>query len=195
MTKQIKTIAKCPSCGGKIECVSPMHHWINHNPNLDSIKNGLVFYDCDLICHHYKVDHNRTVQCLMIIEVKTNGSLPAKSQKDTLNILSQVIRNRRSNRNKRIRYQIENRPSRVYSTLQNKWMPIRLFGAHLLRLEKNSPLDSTWMEWDRRMKISISDLEGLLKFELDPDDPSQEYTLRIHHRKEPDLLDQLEYAS
>lgn len=122
----------------------------------------------------------RDIQMMMFVEVKTWGADLRMAQRDTLHLLNQVLRNRRKNRHKnRDRYNAKNHapPAEVYSPANEKYIKLFLFGGHVLTFEKNGPEDSSWIRWDKT-DISTEQLVDLLKFELDPDDPTKKLDIR-----------------
>jgi len=144
-------------------------------PALDSHAAGIVRFDCDVLLHHYKhtVDKksSRDIQCLMFVEVKTFSANLDLPQRDTLSLMAQVLRNRRRNRHhdKRGRHATDHDPMAVaFSWLLGRAVRIRMFGGHLLQLSHADPVTSTAMLWDHK-SITLDQLLGLLRFDLDPD--------------------------
>lgn len=165
---------------------------MRNNPRMQS-RDGHVRYDLDItprrwVIHLYKVNHSRDMQFLMIVETKSFGADLDIAQQDTLSILSQCLRNRKRTRNKKsIPRQMQPVINSVYSHVLKQRVSIRLFGAHLLQFSGAGPEDSERIYWDRK-PITIDQLEGLLKFEIDPD-TFKDMDLRIHHQVQIPLLD------
>jgi hypothetical protein len=130
--------------------------WVQENPRLDSVRNGLVVTDFDLLFHKYKTHTDkistRSVQHMMVVEYKRHGAKLPPTQRDTLGMFHQIFRARR-----RV----------VKSPLTGCEVTLRFWGVHVLRFEGESPNDSKWMIWDKQ-KINLYDLEQLLRFEINP---------------------------
>jgi hypothetical protein len=166
---------QCPHCGKVHTAETALERWIRNHESLDSIKEGIVRFDCDILLHKYlvKIDKKgtREIQCMMFIEAKTHGADVSVSQQDTLSLFSQVLRNRRTNMHceRRGRHAREHTPlTMAYSFARKRWIRLRLYGGHLLQLSGESPADSTWIKWDRRL-ITEDMLLSLLRFDIDPD--------------------------
>jgi hypothetical protein len=156
---------------------------VRSNPGLDSAK-GFTFMDKDIICHRFKTDHGRSLQYLMMVEVKTRGAQLSDSQRDTIWIIDQLLRNRKDTPTKKTdRRQVEGVVTMVKSFIQRGEVRARVFGYHVLRLSGDSPDDSAEITWDSR-RITLEQLVGLLRFDLDPDNllPMDN---RSHHTKAP----------
>jgi hypothetical protein len=107
----------------------------------------------------------------MFVEVKTHGATLRPDQRDTLGLLSQALRNRRSNRHARRRGRHVRRhtpPAVAWSHLHGRDIALRMLGGHLLELSGGSPADSDIIRWDGHL-ITEADLVQLLRFEVDPD--------------------------
>lgn len=176
MTRSMNSRLDCPSCRCKMTMETHFERWMREEDLLDS-RTGIVRYDLDVLLHKYMdcTDGfgDRTIQCLMFIEVKTFGAQPSDSQKDTLHLLNQVLRNRRPNINgNRNKWNAGDHVplAKCRSLLLGQDISLRLFGGHVLVFERNGPDDSSWIEWDKK-RITKKQLIGLLRFEIDPDDP------------------------
>lgn len=170
MTRPMKEQTFCPQCRRWYPAETAFGQWMRSHPQLES-HQGICRFDCDILLHRYSFkDSGKRVQCLMFIEVKTWNATATIQQQDTLSLFSQALRNRTKNMHQdKIGRHLENQKTlpRGYSHLNKKWIDLRMFGAHLLRLEKDSPADG-WIEWDNK-RISVDQLVSLLRFELDPD--------------------------
>lgn len=194
MTTPFRHYAKCPHCGYRVPLETPFNGWFRSHPEFHSVRKGITRFDLDLLLHRYKFIHDgmgaRTVQCMMFVEVKTNGAELTPAQQDSLSVLSQVMRNRRPNNPLRNGRRVKN-VSRalharghsaiavVFSRMTKKRHALRLFGGHLLRLESETPETSQWMLWDDKA-ITVNQLVKLFLFEYDPDkirpfDPRRRY--------------------
>lgn len=175
MTRKFNENVFCPHCRQWHPAENAFNQWVRRHPQLDSRDVGIARFDCDVLIHRYKVARDgmgdRTIQCLMFIEVKTHGADASDAQLDTLGLLSQVLRNRRRNRHREKigRHLADHTPPAVaHSRLLGRKVALRVFGGHLLQLSGNDPTDSEWMKWDWR-DINAEQLVRLLLFELDPD--------------------------
>ena len=176
MARRFNTNIHCP-CGKVFTAETDFERWIRNHEGLQSA--GIVRFDLDILLHKYLVVADkrgpRSIQCMMFIEVKTFDAEPSIQQRDTLSLLSQVMRNRRTNihRGKKGRHAMEHTPlAMAYSQMNQRWIRLRLFGGHLLQFSRNDPTDSDSIRWDTK-PIDTEDLIGLLKFELDPDEPGR----------------------
>ena len=169
MTAFMKDWHWCPHCHRKVPNEQPFDTWCRNQPGLDSLKDGIVAYDNDLIINRFRFDsQERKWQCLMFIEVKSMGHDIKKDQQETLGFWSQLMDN----------MHLANPGDlgpcfRVWSIMQHKEIFLRSYGVHCLRLEKTTPDNSAWMEWDWKFRISPEELVGILRFERDPEDPKK----------------------
>lgn len=186
MTRRFRQTINCPSCGCEMTIETPFSMWIRNNPRLPS-SDGIVVNDADYLHHLYRDDYGRDVQYIMLIEIKTFGAAPSAQQHDTLNIFGQFLRNRKRTPTKQRNFrQVEDVTNTVYSPLNRCDVRVRAFGAHLLQFERTSPADSSWMKLDN-VPIDIETLEGLLRFDIDPDTKGQLDNL-LHHQPSFPLL-------
>jgi len=181
MTRSFNEKARCV-CGREITLETDFERWVRNCPALDSVREGIVRFDLDLLLHKYKTHEDgkgsREVQHLMFIEVKTNMASPSAAQTDTLSMLNQVLRNRRPNVNSRNRFQAELAPVKVKSKMLGKMVTLKMYGGHLLQFDGTDPTNSTQMKWDGK-DIDPSWLVDLLTFVRDPDRPK----LKMDHRR------------
>ena len=186
MTKEYLQKVQCPYCNNVHTIESGFARWMRNERELDSIRSGIVTQDLDLIVHVYKsyIDrkYTREVQCLMFVEVKTYSAKPSPAQIDTLSIMSQVLRNRRNNnhsKKKGLHAENHNPYAKVLSKITNRKIDLRMFGGHLLQMSNDNPVESV-LKWDYK-EIDLKILIGLLKFELDPDNPYEKISIRRRH--------------
>jgi len=132
-------------------------------------------FDLDVLLHKYLTFDDkkgrRDIQCLMFVEVKTFGAEITKQQRDTLSLFSQVLRNRHVNinSNRKGRHALNHiPPCSCLSIFKGKMVTLRMFGGHLLTLERDDPENSNSILWDYK-PISKEQLVQLLSFEIDPD--------------------------
>ena len=174
MTRAFRTLIMCPRCGAEHSAESAFERWMRDHPALGSREAGIVRFDCDVLLHKYArhVDKKseRTLQCVMFVEVKTFGADVTPAQRDTLSMFSQVLINRRRNRHapRHGRHADDHiAPAVVTSLIQGGPVRLRLFGGHLLRLADADPVTSAWMRWNGAA-ITCDQLVSLLRFDLDP---------------------------
>lgn len=175
----------CPNCQTFHTAESGFGRWIRNNPELDSVK-GFCVIDQDYWIHAYKTFENREFQCIMAVEIKTHGSKVSKAQRDTLHIVNQLLRNRRSTPTKEDRR--ANAGIRtVHSAMLNREINLKSFGVFVLTFSGLGPDDSEIITWGggdgraRHTPITMGELTGLLRFDLDPD-TIKPIDLRNHHR-------------
>jgi hypothetical protein len=205
LTKEYNLKVRCPNCGCWHPAENSFNAWVRSHRDLDSVKDGITRFDCDVLLHRYKFTQDgkssRELQCLMFIEVKTHGANASPAQRDTLGILSQALRNRRKNINadKCGRHLGDHvPPAKAYSVILNRDIKLLMYGGHLLRMSHNTPEDSDWMTWDDNPQKSSHDFDEnrvinpdelvmLLRFEIDPDwrrDSNGRWFLKpIDHRR------------
>lgn len=186
MTREFQRKAKCPKCGTEIPLEDEFGQWLRDPKTGMPSHAGFVFMDRDLVVHRFKVDHNRGVQCMMFVEIKTNFAELKNSQRDSMLMIDQVMRNRRRTPTKlSLRKQLPFAPVSLFSHAGNQWVRVKLLGYHLLTLSGTTPANSSSIRWDKR-EVTCTQLISLLKCELDPDHPERPMDLRRHHRKPPD---------
>ncbi len=185
MTRQMREQIECPQCGKYHSNETVFSRWVRQQEDLDSNRDGIVLYDSDMIVHRYKFDHNRLYQCIMLVEVKCHNAEPTPSQKDTLAIFGQFLRNDKTTSRKSRRAQVRDRPTKAFSVMRKRMITCRAFGVHLLTFENTSP-ENGKIRWDKE-NVTKGQLIKILKFELHPE------TLklmdgRVHHGKVPQLF-------
>lgn len=187
MTRQFNSRVRCQTCGSLTTEESPMERWIRNHRQLDS-KNGIVRFDVDILLHRFKTFRDlkgiRDIEFMMFIEVKTFNADLNRSQRDTLGILNQVLRNRRANMHSEPRRQIAGQPPKVYSKAKQRDIPLRMLGGHLLQLSGSDPDDSKLMRWDYQ-EIDKQTLVDLMLFDRDPDNLSASKTDWMRRRSFP----------
>jgi len=143
--------------------------WIRKNPNLDSIKKGLVAVDSDLWIHRYKHVAGKEYQFMMLVEVKEFGAAMSEYQSDTLHIINQLLRNRRNTRIEWKAVDDRARLAECHSLMSGKRVRVLCFGAHVLKISGDGTF-TQWqhIEWNRK-PISVEQLESILRFDTDPD--------------------------
>ena len=185
MTTPFRRTARCPSCNYDIPLEDEISDWIRHHPQLRS-GDGFTFMDKDLICHRFKTTHGREFQCIMFIEFKILGRQLDDTQRDTMHITDQMFRTDRSTPTKKKRTHNGETPTRVWSVKSKKWVSVKAFGYHLVRMNGRTPDTSTQILWDKR-EITKEELVALLQFNLDPD-TLRPLSWRIHHAKMEESL-------
>lgn len=187
MTVAYRRRIECPNCRHQISDEDPISKWIKANPHIDS-RVGFTVMDNDLIVHRFKTTHGREFQCLMFIEIKSFGKQLEDWQRDTMAIVNQFLRNRRTTPFRRRALQINGcEPNRVWSTKNKRYVNVKAFGFHLLSLSGSTPDDSRVMIWDKR-PIDKPKLNQILRFDLDPD-TLRPLDFRIHHYRTREQMD------
>lgn len=179
MTRPHKQSVQCQHCGGFTSTNSPFGSWLRAQPEIDSRAEGVYIFDIDWIIHRCRKGADkcgtREVECLMLIETKCYDTRLEHSQRDTLNILGQLLNNTRNNKFIQARGAVR----QVFSTYKNKVVPVRCFGVHTLTFKKTCP-DDGYMKWDKKGEITKEQLIGLLRFEIHPY-TLQPMDIRRHH--------------
>lgn len=188
MTRSMNARLECPTCRCQMSMESHFERWMRDHRLLRS-EEGIVRFDLDVLLHRYMVKEDgigkRDIQAMMFIEVKSFASDVTESQRDTIHLLNQVLRNRKPNINgDRNKWNAKDHVPlcKAFSTVKGREVALKLLGGHLLVFEGAGPDDSAWIEWDRK-RISKQQLVKLLRFELDPDDPR--ILLDIRRRSKP----------
>jgi len=180
MTRAFGQLIHCPHCGAVITQESAFSRWVREQPELDS-SLGYVTTDQDLEWQLYCTGRGRDFQLMMHIEIKTNGAELSPSQRDSLHMKNQIIRNRRQTPTKPCQWQSGTAPLRVYSEIARRKVWLRHYGVHVLQFSGLGPEDSEWIRWDRRL-IDVEMLLKILKFEVDPD-TLRPMDFRSHHKQ------------
>lgn len=190
MTRGFSQRTVCPDCGASVTLETPFDRWIRNCSELDSspFKAALAIFDCDLLIHKYVTPTDklgtRKLQAMMFVEVKSHGSVLTPSQRDTLYIFNQILRNRKRTPTKpKIPQQAETLPNAVYSPYNDEIITLRGFGGHWLQMSNNDPVDSEILKWDKK-RITYEMLIGILRFDLDPDS-LKKLEWRRHHKQDP----------
>lgn len=178
MTRQFNAQFHCNNCKTWQTQETQFGRWIRNNKELDSAK-GYCVIDQDYFIHQFKSYENRDFQLIMMVEIKTMGSLPTQAQKDTLYILDQLFRNRRQTPTKSLERQAAGFID-VFSIMNGRRVKVRAYGVHFLKFSGLGPDDSESIMWDRK-PIDAETLTKLLRFDLDPDTLTP-IDLRNHHR-------------
>jgi hypothetical protein len=157
MTRSFRQYVSCPKCGHNHTAESAFQRWQRENPKLDS-REGHVVSDFDFTIHRYRTPMlGRSLQCVMFLEVKTRMAKVDGSQAKTLNIMRQIVQNQGK----------LGKPMQLSDGHGGPIRQVRCFGGFELRLSSTSPEDSEWMEWNRK-RITVEQLEKLLRFDIDP---------------------------
>lgn len=159
---------------------------MRNNDDLASSR-GIVRFDLDVLLHKYITTKDgkgtRDIQSMMFIEIKTFMANPSEAQRDTLHLLNQILRNKKPNIHSTPRWQPNTAVTTAYSLANKRNIRLRLYGGHLLQLEKTSPENSDCMYWDREYPIGPQELVELMTFVRDPDNP--ERLLDYRRRSKP----------
>lgn len=188
MTRPFNQNSHCPNCQTWSTAETIFGRWIRNNPRLASV-DGTCVLDSDYWVHRFKTYNpqngrpSRDIQCIMLVEVKTNGCDLNPAQRDTLHIINQIIRNRRSTPTKDAIHQAGTSVVKAKSLISKVPVSAWCYGAHLLQFSGLGPDDSEEIRWDKNKVITKEQLTSLLNFDLNPD-TLQEMDFRIHHYKE-----------
>lgn len=205
MTRQYNQVYTCTNCGCVSTTETSFGRWIRQNKNLDSQKEHVVIYDIDYVVHKFRTHHGRTMQLIMLLEIKTRNSDMTDAQRDTMYLLSQITENRRRNNqiNSKPDKWVTNSPhcgsfgpNEVYSSHARRFVKIKSFGLFKLQFSGLGPDDSDFIGWNGK-PIDCQTLESLIRFDIDPVTfkPIEEL-FRIHHKaKEQPLLACIEKES
>ena len=161
-----------------------MSAWIRANPELQS-GDGFTFMDKDMVCHRFKTTHGREFQCIMFVEFKSLGRQLDDVQRDTMFVTDQMFRNDHTTPTKKERTHSKQIPGSVWSEMAKRWVAVKAFGFHLVRMNGRTPDASTQILWDKR-EITLKELVGLLRFDLHPD-TLRPMDWRIHHPPKADV--------
>lgn len=181
MTVAYRQKIHCTNCGIEISAETSFSRWIRNRKDLDSNGVGISVMDADWIIHRFRTELGRSFQCLMILEVKTRGGEMSYAQRDTVNTLDQLLRNRVKTPTSNPIPQARNGVRKVDSVAARSSVFVRAFGVHVLTFENLGPDDSTWITWDAQ-KVDVDQLASLLRFDLDPD-TLRPMDWRSHHRR------------
>lgn len=180
MTRPFIQQFHCPNCKTWHANETLFSRWLREHEHLKS-EDGYAITDIDYLVHKFKSHHGREFQLIMQVEVKTLGAEISASQRDTLHIHNQIIRNRRQTPTKLVKHQAGSGPLNVVSLVARKRIRVMHFGLHSLQFQGLGPQDSKWIKWDRN-EVSEEQLSQIMQMELDPDTlkPMGEI-LRLHH--------------
>lgn len=161
---------------------TPFGRWVREQNSLESRQHGFTANDADWIFHKYKtnIDGNgsRSVQLMMLCEVKTRLATPNKDQQETLYFMHQLLNQKRVLR-------------RPFKGPVSVWH----FGVYVLRMEGEAPKDGEEMAWGRfdaygsirwRTTRDTRKIVQLLGFSRAPDNPDETLRARLrrhHHAK------------
>jgi len=181
MTRPFNLKIQCSNCGCITTAETGFSRWMRNRKDLDSVRDSVVNNDMDYQIHKYKTrPDGRSVQCLMFLEVKTRNAEMSPSQSDTMRIVHQLTRTRRTTPTKVENHITSGTPALVYSETAGRDITVMSFGVHLLQFSNVSPDDSEQITWDGT-PIDADTLAALLRFDLDPD-TLKPLDLRVHHK-------------
>ncbi len=166
---------------------SPFNAWIRAQQGLDSGEFQISVTDSDLWVHRYAKRNERASQGvatdirkiqdhIMLVEIKAFCRKVPYAQRDTLNVVNELLRLATVTNNKRRAVKIPDRRTPGASRF------VRCFGVHYLELSADRPDNSDQIIWDQKAEISEERLVEILRFDYDPDYPSKLMDTRRHHR-------------
>lgn len=123
MTRQLQHKVKCPQCGTEIEAATPFSQWLRDLPApLDS--SVISNQNLDYVWHNY-----RTPSWLILLEEKRFAGAQNAAQKDTHNIIAQLL---------------ELSSGATVKTMRDE-RAVEFRGYYLIVFEKTTPDDSDWV--------------------------------------------------
>jgi len=156
----------------------PFGEWIRAHPALDSIRERLSVTDSDYWIHQYRAHRDRVgrraIDSVMLVEVKAFSKEIGYAQRDTLHLVSQLLRIAS------VRPDGRRRTIRLNGTRTGERRVVRCFGVHCLQMTSDRPDTSNLMLWDGKV-IDCETLVEVLRFDRDPDSPRMILSLRRHH--------------
>ena len=163
---------------------TPFSNWVRAHPELDSVKDRLTLTDSDYWFHQYRAHKDkvgeRMLDSIMLVELKTFSKDASFSQRDTLNLVSQLLRLGCNTKPSAGRQFGRRRIVPLKGSRPGEVRYVRCYGVHVLQLSGDSPTNSNRIVWDHVL-IDEACLVGLLKFERDPDNPLRDMSFRRHH--------------
>ena len=162
---------------------TPFGRWLQEHPELDSCRLNLSVTDSDMWVHKYKLRDEkgvarRGIDCLMSLEIKCFEKDVPYAQRDTLNVVDDLIRRCSTKRDRRYPIKLNDRRS----DRPGVYRFVRWFGVHVLQLSQDRPDNSEQILWDGK-EITEAMLIEMLKFERDPDHPQKALDTRRHHKR------------
>jgi hypothetical protein len=164
---------------------SPFNAWIRRQPQLDSREYQIAVTDADLWVHRYSsrnergrhdaTDIRQVQDHIMLVEVKSFHKKVSFAQRDTLDLIDAILRKATVINGKRRPIMIPD-SRRPGASRQVRWL-----GKHVLELENDSPDNSTTIYWDGKGLLNEQQLIEILRFDRDPDYPSNRLDTRRHH--------------
>lgn len=187
MTRRFGEIVDCEHCGKRTTKENAFSRWYRSHRGAGRILSsaeGNNVCDLDFVIHRSSIRDSRgikdkSVQYLMVVEVKTYDSEVTDSQRDTLWMIDQLLitQERPSKSRNNGRFAGMHRVRKVYSTFNGKYYQIICYGVHRLKMSGACPVSSAKMFWDNK-PIEVRTLEMVLSFDLNP------YTLKpMQHRQ------------
>ena len=116
--------------------------WLRKQPELDSRIEGIDINDIDYAVFHYKKG------TLLLIEEKRFGSTVSEAQRDSLNLIHQMLK-----------FAAES--GHQFRTFRGT-RTIQYLGFHTVTFSHSGPDDSEWITWDGKI-IAKEDLSDMIK--------------------------------
>lgn len=181
--------------------------WLNAQPGLQP-SDGINATDIDKVIHRYCHWNNgqkcRDVQCMLFLEVKAMGAAVRPNQADTMYHVHQAITTQlfpwqSTDESGRfvVGHPANNR--RAKAVIAGKTVEMKVLGHFCLRMSGTRPDNSEWMEWscgpkwNEGKRITLEQLQKLLRFELHPATLKPYDPARPHKKRKepPSFLDTL----
>jgi len=130
--------------------------WLRSEPRLDSRSARLSVQDVDFWIHKYRASRDtrgsRSVDHMMLLEVKTHGRRVDFAQRETLGLARRLLDSKFVfNDNERVRT--------TKLTMNNEVREVKFYGYFALELSEGCPLTSETIRWHGR----VIDLEVLIE--------------------------------
>lgn len=142
---------------------APFSDWIRNHPSLHSIRERLSVMDADYWIHQYRAKSDkigdRKIDSIMCVELKTFERDLPYAQRDTLRLISAMYR--------QVAYTKDGKIRTMRLDMGNEIRTVRMYGYFVLRLERDRPDKSRWIEWNGR-QIDEEMLVDILRFQRDP---------------------------
>lgn len=137
---------------------SSFSRWVQANPSLDSIREGLSLMDIDWIIHQFREPQDtigkRQINNIMFVEEKSHLADLSPAERDTMYIIEQLCRDADKQR-------------RRFETLRRDKVIVRWFGYHKLQYAGADIAVSPKIIWDKT-EVTLATLEEILRFDRNP---------------------------
>lgn len=164
---------QCPTCNEP----NWFRYWVGKH--CDKSVSGLAVMDFDLLFHRFRtVDDkigSRSVEHLMLVEVKVGDEQVGRAQRDTLSVFNGLLMEMVPVNGAPIK--VRSRPGYIVPGEK----AIKWEGVHLLRIPRE-PTEVGPFVWDDRWELSASQLVKILNFEHDAYEPHKKLDNARRHK-------------